>query len=335
MSYSLFSRGTSKVILIAKHNVSSMVESLVSPYITYERVSELPENTWTIIGGSYKGLQVEDLEVVEYSTPEEPDCRYFYNGNRKIILIDTPEEDRWIAQHALRLIRVLLRLQCYQEGFIYVHGGLVEINQKGVAFVGHSRAGKTSTILSLLAYTSARYVTNDDIAFQYNEDKWLGYGWPRSMCIRRDTLEAIKPLNSIYRLSKQNHPFNEDSKKHVFIYPKELEEWFKRSVLEKSSVDMLIFPKFLPREEIGAKINNLTSTEAAELLYENMVINPGKLNEFLLPYFELPSKASLIKNLEGILQAIPCYELNQSFQSLDEGAKQIQKLVDKEQLSFI
>ncbi|WP_141546136.1 hypothetical protein [Bacillus toyonensis] len=329
MSYTLFSRGKSQVILVAKPKVTSKVESLVQPYITYERLSDITKNTWTIVQGGCEELEIEDLKVVEYSTPGEPDCRYFYNGNQKIILIDTPIEDKWISQHALRLIRVLLRLQCYQEGFIYVHGGLIEINQKGVAFIGGSRAGKTSTILSLLAHTSAQYVTNDDIAFQYNGKEYRGFGWPRSMCIRRDTLEVIDPLISTYRLDKHEHPFNEDFKKHVFIYPKELEKCFQRPVLENSSIDMLIFPKFLPREEIGAKIRRLTPSEAIEILYENIVINPGKFNEFLLPYFELPSSESLGKVFKELLKFIPCYELRQSFQSLEEGSVHVQNLVSK------
>lgn len=168
------------MVLGADESVQNLVISKVHPYVECSKITDrLEGDVWTILTSKYaQDIQTEvPLEEVFYQTKMEPRCRYLYHGEKKVVVIDEPKDVRWTAQHALRLIRVLLRLLCYQDGLVYLHGGMMEMNQKGIALVGGSRAGKTSTILSLLSLTDATYITNDDIGISYTNNEYKGTGW--------------------------------------------------------------------------------------------------------------------------------------------------------------
>ncbi|MGE6631460.1 hypothetical protein [Bacillus sp. NPDC077027] len=332
LPYVSYQKNDVNVILGAETEVQEIVMSKVRPYIQYRQTDRKHESSaWTILTGSYQ-LQLNKeihLKEVFYDTEMEPRCRYLYNGEKKIIMIDQPDDVRWVAQHALRLIRVLLRLMCYQSGIIYMHGGMMELNEKGIVFIGGSRAGKTSTILSLLALTDARYITNDDIGIEHKNEAYFGTGWPRSMSIRKDSFDAIESLGSKYRLSSSLHPYNQENKQYHFVYPEELEKWFLRPIKTDGRVHAIVFPTFLPYEKTGATLERITQAEAAERLKQHAVINPGRHNEFLLPFFSLPEKESMVPFFEKLSQRIPCYSLKQSFSSLEKGTALISELFER------
>ncbi|MGE6657131.1 hypothetical protein [Bacillus altitudinis] len=332
LSYVSYQKNNVRVVLGADESVQNLVISKVHPYVEYSKITDRPEgDVWTILTSKYaQDIQTEvPLEEVFYQTKMEPRCRYLYHGEKKVVVIDEPKDVRWTAQHALRLIRVLLRLLCYQDGLVYLHGGMMEMNQKGIALVGGSRAGKTSTILSLLSLTDATYITNDDIGISYTNNEYKGTGWPRSMSIRKDSFEAIEKLGSLYRLQTSSHPFNEDDKNYHFVYPEELEKWFSREVKTMGKIDVMVFPEFLPHGQTGAALSKINPHEAAERLKEHAVINPGRHNEFLLPYFTLPTPEELEPFLEHLAEKIPCYSLKQAFTSLEKGTFLIQELLEQ------
>lgn len=332
MSYVSYQKNDVRVVLGADESVQNLVISKVHPYIDCSKITEKHEgDVWTIFTSKYaQEIQKEiPLEEVFYETKMEPRCRYLYDGEKKVIVIDEPKDVRWAAQHALRLIRVLLRLLCYQDGLIYLHGGMMELNQKGIVLVGGSRAGKTSTILSLLSLTDARYITNDDIGVSYTNTEYTGTGWPRSMSIRKDSFEAIEKLGTPYRLQTSSHPFNEDDKSYHFVYPEELEKWFSREVKTMGKIDVIVFPEFLPHGQTGAELSKMTPHEAAKRLNEHAVINPGRHNEFLLPFFTLPTPEELEPFLNALAEKVPCYSLKQAFTSLEKGTVLIQELLEQ------
>ncbi|MGE1117413.1 hypothetical protein [Bacillus altitudinis] len=332
LSYVSYQKNNVRVVLGADESVQNLVISKVHPYVECSKITDRPEgDVWTILTSKYaQDIQTEvPLEEVFYQTKMEPRCRYLYHGEKKVVVIDEPKDVRWTAQHALRLIRVLLRLLCYQDGLVYLHGGMMEMNQKGIALVGGSRAGKTSTILSLLSLTDATYITNDDIGISYTNNEYKGTGWPRSMSIRKDSFEAIEKLGSPNRLQTSSHPFNEDDKNYHFVYPEELEKWFSREVKTMGKIDVMVFPEFLPHGQTGAALSKINPHEAAERLKEHAVINPGRHNEFLLPYFTLPTHEALEPFLEHLAEKIPCYSLKQAFTSLEKGTFLIQELLEQ------
>ncbi|WP_342495436.1 hypothetical protein MHH29_16145 [Bacillus sp. FSL K6-0046] len=332
MSYVSYQKNNVRVVLGADESVQNLVISKVHPYVECSKITDrLEGDVWTILTSKYaQDIQTEvPLEEVFYQTKMEPRCRYLYHGEKKVVVIDEPKDVRWTAQHALRLIRVLLRLLCYQDGLVYLHGGMMEMNQKGIALVGGSRAGKTSTILSLLSLTDATYITNDDIGISYTNNEYKGTGWPRSMSIRKDSFEAIEKFDTPYRLQTSSHPFNEDDKNYHFVYPEELEKWFSREVKTMGKIDVMVFPEFLPHGQTGAALSKISPHEAAERLKEHAVINPGRHNEFLLPYFTLPTPEELEPFLKHLAEKIPCYSLKQAFTSLEKGTFLIQELLEQ------
>lgn len=55
----------------------------------------------------------------------------------------------------------------------------------------------------------AGFISNDDLSIRIEDGRVIGYGWPRSIAVRNDTLEAIETMRNI-RIGREelNHPNN-------------------------------------------------------------------------------------------------------------------------------
>ncbi|WP_152656272.1 hypothetical protein [Oceanobacillus sp. CFH 90083] len=327
MESKVFSRFNSKVLLVGPESIIKNVESLANPYLKVNELSDSTENLWTIFTSERYLTSLQDYEIINYEYPGEPDRCYLFNGKKREIIIKEPNENRWKAQQALRLIRGVLRLQDYAENAIFLHGGLVEINGNGVALIGQSKSGKTSTILTLLEDNQVNYVTNDDISIKFSNDTISGFGWPRSMSIRKDTINVNKKIRSRFKNNYTlNHPFNNATQDYIFATPKNLEQLYNKKIKTNTNIKTIVFPKFLPLQQNGVFMRKLDEKEATYNLINSVVINPGKLNEFFLPHFVLPKIEELIPNIMNIAKRVECYELKQNFYSLEEGATFIKKI---------
>lgn len=321
--YILFERQEAKVLLVATSDIVSSIKKLCWPYIQVSEVQREIDDVWTIYTKSEAKIKNVDLKSFKYTPPGEAEANILYNGNFKIISLHEIEESLWIIQHALRLIRKILRLQLLERGTLFVHGGMVEYKNNGIAFLGKKKAGKTSSILSFLANEkSSTYITNDDLSLQLNETDGnvYGYGWPRSISIRSDSLQKINGLNiDIKELSHPIHTQHKEKFNSYYLYPKELSHFANLKIVENERISTFIFPSFTSNESNQAEIKRLSKEEVFERLKENFEVNPDKFNEFLLPYFNTINMVIVIKKLQVYAQKIPGYQLLQSFNCLENG----------------
>ncbi|WP_162561315.1 phosphoenolpyruvate carboxykinase (ATP) [Salinispora vitiensis] len=127
----------------------------------------------------------------------EPDRVVWVNdARRRLALVN--EDDSWAVQQLLRSVRYLLRWQAYERGDLFLHGGLVRAQGTGIAFLGHKRSGKTSSILSALLNGGADFVSNDDLVIT---DALTGHGSPRTVNVRSSTrpTPTCQPRPQSYR----------------------------------------------------------------------------------------------------------------------------------------
>ncbi|MDF2943589.1 MAG: hypothetical protein K0S01_2447 [Herbinix sp.] len=325
------------VLVIANDRIIEKVKSLSFGYFETSPINNNEYNNWTIIccdnnfnTNGYKKISVQPLG--------EPENTMLLNVNIKTIIFEHQLSEQWIVQNITRMVRALLRLQCYESGALFVHGGLVNYLDKGIAFIGHKKSGKTSSILSLLSFDQTSFVSNDDISFSIQNDEWIAEGWPRSIVVRQDTLEVLCDQIEL-DLEMLKHPLNKYNNENannntICFYPDEFSNIFSKSTMDKCSLNYLIFPCFSPRNESSAKLTRLSLDNALNVLNNNILLNPEKYIDHLLPYFNLPNLLTLKDITRKIVSAIPCYSLEQSFSNLKEGSLKIQEMIKNDMNVF-
>jgi hypothetical protein len=337
----LVQRGAARAALIAPARFADAVASLLRPYCDARAVLQAGEGTW-VVSLEMPPTPASDVERVEIRVPGEPDAVYHFDGRARRIVVVQPSDGPWRVQHGARLLRVLLRLAHMGSETVYLHAGMARVRSFGVALVGGKRAGKTSTILSVLLSSSGCYVTNDDLAVRRREAGWEGLGWPRAVSIRQDTLRALLRQHPGSRLRPQDfrHPWNasiahdtpdEDPVQKAFIaYPFELAHQLDLAVEPSAPLNLLVFPRFESPDGCRTRIERLSAVRVEELLGENLETNPNKYEDFLLPHFDITPRRTSSRRLHELAREVPGYELVQSLESLGEGAQLVRRLVDEE-----
>ncbi len=319
----IFSCQSVNVLVNAPKKLIKRIEFLSKEYFTVSMEKNI--GSWEI--SVLEAKDIKGYEKVCIHAEGEPECNLFINGNdRKIIFIMNDNNQEWLIQNIHRMIRVLLRMQCIEKGHLFMHGGLVNYRGYGIAFLGGKKAGKTSSILSMLSLMDSVFVSNDDISFFENDNVWMAQGWPRSIVVREDTLEKVCGRKKNTFVHELHHPLN-SSNKLICFYPDEFVNIFNRKLSSESILSGIIFPSF-SNDVNMSYFRQLNEEEAEKFVIENILINPAKYNEFLFEFFQLKNIDSYYKQIKRLIHQIPCYELVQSFENLKESSIIIKNFID-------
>lgn len=320
--------------------LAELVE-LTSPFFeTVDRTSDEVPSVWAA-GRLPDGPSWERLS---YSSDFEPDRVLWVDHERRAVAV-LAEASSWRTQQVLRSIRNIARWQAYAEGELFVHGGLVALGGTGVAFLGHKRAGKTSSILSALVNAGAEFVSNDDLVLAMTGDGPLtGFGYPRTVNVRTDSLLALATARPELAtlLGGVSHPANS--------YPgKQLEEivgttsdgkaipeslWVRCAELAavtgavlrpRHLVHAVVFPQFVAAgEPIGVDV--LDDGEAAAKLAKHVESKAVNFDPFLADWFEHDATGVRERTTEHLLRTARFIRVRQH---LDHMAKATAALVDE------
>ncbi|WP_328886477.1 hypothetical protein [Streptomyces sp. NBC_00316] len=261
----------------------------------------------------------------------EPDRVVWVDDTRRRMALAN-EDEGWTVQQLLRSVRYLLRWQAYERGDLFLHGGLVRAENTGIAFLGHKRSGKTSSILSALLNGGADFVSNDDLVLtdaDGDAGALTGYGSPRTVNVRTDALLALArdtpALLSL--LSDTSHPTNAFPGRHhtrdaihsdtgdrlpgsVWVRCAELAHVTGRSLLPESRVDMVVLPGFDSATD-GPDMTRLTPQEAYQALSEHVEDNATKYDPYLAAWFPATHADRRTRLLRRLADRTPCYRLTQ------------------------
>ncbi|CAQ84482.1 MULTISPECIES: hypothetical protein [Photorhabdus] len=316
MNKLVISKATFKVTLISLNKtLLDIISKNLVPY--YESsFQHVDLSGWTIyIGQQAKSDVMEDSLIVDVAKPQgEPERRYIISKNNKIILIESPIEDIWQVQHAYRLIRVLSRIHFYNEGMRFFHGGFVKYGSHGIVFMGGKRSGKTTSILTTLGNSQSEFVTNDDLGIRISKDGVLGYGWPRAVSVRKDTLNL--PHIYQYLAHKQqelSHPANSvmSNPFYTFFYPKEISDAFSSELEPIYKVNVVIFPSFVNNVN-EVKTKRLTKAQFFENLTYNFESEFNKYSDFLSDQIHHDDNWSR-QVIDKLVSSVEGYEVVQDF----------------------
>ncbi|WP_445374654.1 hypothetical protein ACSLVK_00195 [Photorhabdus tasmaniensis] len=316
----VISKETFKVTLISLNKtLLDVISKNLIPYYEFS-FQDVDISGWTIcIGQQAKSDAMEASSIiVDVAKPQgEPERRYIISKSDKIILIESPVEDIWQVQHAYRLIRVLSRIHFYNEGMRFFHGGSVKYCSHGIVFMGGKRSGKTTSILTTLGNSQSAFITNDDLGIKISKDEVSGYGWPRAVSIRKDTLNLPHIYKYLARKQQElSHPANSvmSDPFYTFFYPREISDTFSSKLEPISKVNAVIFPGF-SNDVIEAKTKRLTKAQFFEKLTYNFESEFNKYSDFLSDQIHHDDNWSR-QVIDKLVSSIDGYEVVQDFDNM-------------------
>jgi hypothetical protein len=325
-----------RVRVTAPDALLAELSTLVRPFVTLaadpDPGAELPSVRVTAGPPAGPGWRSEVL-----TSAYEPDrVLWVHDGRRAVAL--AAGSDGWAGQQLLRSVRHLLRWQAYAAGDLLLHGGLVRLDGRGVAFVGGKRSGKTSSILSALLTGAAEFVSNDDLTVGATADVPLsGYGSPRTVNVRTDALLALAATHPRLGalLTGPDHPTNGYAGRHrtdealrdpggavlpgsVWVRAAELAAAVGCPLAAECPVDVLVLPSF--DDTVGGPaLTRLDRAAAAEALAPHVEREGTKYDPFLAAWFPHTDAARRRALLDRLLDEVPCYRLTQQLAGLAAG----------------
>lgn len=280
--------------------------------------------------------QGSDWRQVTISSAYEPDRVLWVDDRHRAVAV-VGGASAWRVQQVLRSVRHLLRWQAYAAGDLLLHGGLVTLGGRGVAFVGGKRSGKTSSILSALLRGGADFVSNDDLAVVEAVGGGLtGYGSPRTVNVRTDSLLALAgaypPLAGL--LSGTSHPTNAFEGRHrtaeahraasgptlpgsLWVRATELAQVAGCALHADGPVDAVVFPGFQD-SDAGPVLTRLDSDSAAATLTEHIETQGTKYDPFLADWFPTTDAVRRQWLVDRLVGELPCYRLTQDMRRLGD-----------------
>jgi hypothetical protein len=120
-------------------------------------------------------------------------CFVLSRPGRRVLVVcpGAPEERRDTVKRSLRNMMKLLFME---KGWIPFHSAACTWNDIGICILGGKFAGKTSTLVNLLARPGAKLVTNDNLFLRDAGTRLEGCGFPNKAGLRIGALAAYPEL---------------------------------------------------------------------------------------------------------------------------------------------
>jgi hypothetical protein len=306
------------------------LQAQVAPYLVLRDDDDARAgDAWLVVAG-LDDARARDATFVLDRTPfrAEPDRRLWISTTQRTIAVEHPPGP-WLVTMVRRVLHNLLRTQLAARGAVFLHGALCTFRGRGVAFVGGKRAGKTSSLLALLALPETCYCTNDDLSIHFDGGGPMGIGWPRTINIRRDTHGVLRDqlgielasVRTAHPLSEPQIPLGEDARqaKHAFR-PDELAGVLGRPLIPEARLSLIVIPAFAPEVEVApiAVADRLASLgDALELAPDPK--HAGFAQRLLPPVDD----ALRARNLDRLIHEVPWVRLCQPLEALVAGRDRI------------
>jgi hypothetical protein len=136
---------------------------------------------------------VHSREVDEAKGKVEENCFLVSRPDRSV-LVSSPDRLKDRQKTVKRSLRNLMKLLFMEKGWLPFHSAACVWNDTGICIIGGKFAGKTSTLVNLLAQPGARLVTNDTLFLRDGGTHLEGCGFPNKAGLRIGALVAYPQL---------------------------------------------------------------------------------------------------------------------------------------------
>ncbi len=206
-----------------------------------------------------------DWTVVEHIGSSTEGHPWKVDEASKLVTIQGNESD---SRLTMRIVRSLVMLEDINNGKVMFKGGaFTNKDGQGIAIMGEKRSGKTSFLLGYMLRndSQARFVTNSHVALGFENDQVYAYGYPMSVGVRLNVLEAMKKRGNdkitpiIDDLRSNLQPGGEN---RYYIDPDKLSQYLSGRIASKTHLDKIIIVRSVPPNSFsGIKKLNIDEVE--------------------------------------------------------------------------
>ena len=139
----------------------------------------------TLLGDTPHGRLLHDARSDAFLT---------VGAERTPVQVVAPRDHARVRVLVMRVVRELAMLESLERGDLLVHAAAAVHRGRAILIAGQKRAGKTTTLLSLLSSGQAQYLSNDRVLVDRSGRPPMAYGLPTIVKIRADALEYLPGL---------------------------------------------------------------------------------------------------------------------------------------------
>jgi hypothetical protein len=201
-------------------------------------------------------------ETDEAKGTVEENCFVLSQPGRRV-LVSSPGTVKHRQKTVKRSLRNMMKLLFMEKGWLPFHSATCIWNDTGICILGGKFAGKTSTLVNLLAQPGVRFVSNDTLFLRDGGERLEGCGFPNKAGLRIGALATYPRL--VDWIEKTTDSF----------YPQIDAETFRDIVATT------------PADELGSRDEKivLLATEVAEL-FQVPIEQVAAIDVFLVVHFD-------------------------------------------------
>jgi hypothetical protein len=288
-------------------------------------------------------------EIDEAKGRVDENCFVLSQPGRRVF-VSSPGSLKDRQKTVKRSLRNVMKLLFMEKGWLPFHSAACIWNGTGICIIGGKFAGKTSTLVNLLAQPGARLVTNDNLFLRDGGTHLEGFGFPNKAGLRIGALLAYprlvdwieKTTNSFYpqidaatfRDIVATTPVEElgGRPEKIVLLATEIAEQFGVPIEHVMAVELFLVVQFDPSLERSRLVPVTEPQQIRELLGANFRSLDREKQDFLQSFFDLNDDA-LLADFDALLEKftsqVTVHELHQNAKTNEHSVELLGKLTQQ------
>jgi hypothetical protein len=279
----------------------------------------------------------------------EENCFVLSKSGRKV-LVSSPGTLKDRQKTVKRSLRNMMKLLFMEKGWLPFHSAACIWNDTGICILGGKFAGKTSTLVNLLARPGARLVTNDNLFLRDGGTFLEGCGFPNKAGLRIGALVAYPRLvDWIESTSDSFYPqidaetFRDivattpvdalgSRSEKIVLLSTELAEQFDVPIEHVAAIELFLVVQFDPSLEQSRLTPVTDPQQIGHYLAANFRSLSKEKQDFLQDFFDFDGdtvQAAFDALLEKFASRVAVVELHQNANTNEHSAELVEKLTQQ------
>jgi hypothetical protein len=280
-------------------------------------------------------------EVDDAKGKVEENCFVLSRDDKKV-LVASPGSLKDRQKTVKRSLRNLMKLLFMERGWLPFHSAACVWENTGIFILGGKFAGKTSTLVNLLARPGARLVTNDNLFLRDGGTRIEGCGFPNKAGLRIGALAAYPRLvdwietttDSFYpqidaetfRTIVATTPVDQlgGRSEKIVLLPTELAEGFDVPIEHVTDIELCLVVQFDPSLDHSSLSPVTDPRQVGEYLAANFRSLGKEKQDFLQWFFDFDDtsvRAALDALVEKFTARVSVQELRQNATTNEHSAE--------------
>jgi hypothetical protein len=288
-------------------------------------------------------------ELDEAKGKVEENCFVLSQPGRNV-LVSSPGTLKDRQKTVKRSLRNMMKLLLMEKGWLPFHSAACVWNDTGICILGGKFAGKTSTLLNLLARPGAKFVSNDNLFLRDGGTCLEGCGFPNKAGLRIGALVAYpklvdwigKTTDSFYpqidaetfRDIVATTPADElgSRSEKIVLLSTELAEQLDVPIEQVTPIELFLVVQFDPSLEQSRLAPVTDPQRIREYLAANFRSLSKEKQDFLQRFFDFDDntvQAAFDALLEKFTSRVAVYDLYQNANTNEHSAELVGKLTQQ------